>query len=121
MKKGVILMKWFLAAIVITGFILLSGSSTVTYHICPVNHVKAEVPSYAKWGNLAMQKTKEKYPNANIIDYQHLGRTQGTKTNIEKFKLWLKVPNKEFGVIVSITFDKDTEKLMGITFKEVAR
>lgn len=76
-------------------------------------------PPYAKWGQLAMEKTKEKYPNANIVDYLHIGRVQGTNTTMEKFKLWLKEKEKEFGVEVHIEFDKDTEKVISITFKEV--
>ena len=31
-------------------------------------------PPYAKWGKLAVEKTKEKYPKAEIIDYLHIGR-----------------------------------------------
>lgn len=76
-------------------------------------------PLYAKWGRLAMEKTKEKYPNASIVDYLHVGRVQGANTTMEKFKLWLKENEKEFGVEVRIEFDKDTEKVIRITFKEV--
>ena len=31
-------------------------------------------PPYAKWGKLAVEKTKEQYPKAEIIDYLHIGR-----------------------------------------------
>jgi hypothetical protein len=114
-------MRRMLIASAIIGFVIVFSTSTLTQHICPTKHANAEVPSYAKWGNLAMKKTKERYQHSSIIDYKHLGRTEDTKTSTEKFKLWLKNQNKEFGVIVSITFNKDTEKVIDITFREVPR
>ncbi|NEU30166.1 DUF3889 domain-containing protein [bacterium LRH843] len=87
----------------------------------PPVHAENGIPSYAKWGKLAMEKTKEKYPNAKIIDYLHIGSEKTTKTTIEKFKLWLKVNNKEFGVFVDIEFNTETEDVLSIHFKESAR
>lgn len=78
-------------------------------------------PQYAKWGKLAVEKTKEKYPNAEVKDYKYIGRVGGINTNMEKFKLWLKEGEKEFGVLVHIEFDKQTEKVIDITFKEVEK
>jgi hypothetical protein len=102
------------------GFLLFSANF-VTPYFSTADIVRAEVPPYAKWGQLAMQKTKEKYPNAAITDYLHLGRIPGTTTSTEKFKLWLKDKDKEFGVLVDIEFDKKTERLIVIKFKEVDR
>ena len=31
-------------------------------------------PPYAQWGKLAVEKTKEQYPKAEIVDYLHIGR-----------------------------------------------
>lgn len=77
------------------------------------------IPEYAKWGRMAMEKVKEKYPNADIIDYLHMGREVGEKTSTEKFKLWLRNKDKtEFGVYVSITFDNQTEKVINIHYEE---
>lgn len=76
---------------------------------------------YEKWGQLAVQKTKEKYPNAQIKDYKHVGRVQGINTTLEKFKLWLKEGEREFGVLVHIEFDKQTERVIDISFKEVEK
>lgn len=76
---------------------------------------------YEKWGKLAMQNTQEKYPNAVIKDYKHIGRVKGINTTMEKFKLWLKEGEKEFGVLVNIEFDKDTEKVIEISYKEVPK
>jgi hypothetical protein len=79
------------------------------------------VPSYAKWGRIAMQKTKERYPEAQIIDYLHIGREDGVSYSTEKFKLWLKGKDKEFGVLINIRFDPKTDEMKQISFKEVSR
>ncbi|NRD76630.1 YqzG/YhdC family protein [Bacillus sp. BRMEA1] len=76
------------------------------------------IPSYAKWGQIAMQKTMEQYPQAKIIDYLHIGRSKGDNTSVEKFKLWLKEKNKEFGVFVNIIFDNKTEQIIDVKFRE---
>jgi hypothetical protein len=79
------------------------------------------IPPYAKWGQIALQKTKEKYPEANIIDYLHIGRDIGENTSVEKFKLWLKQNNKEFGVFVDIIFDNKTKQIIKVKFRETTR
>ncbi len=79
------------------------------------------IPTYAKWGQIALQKTKEKYPEANIIDYLHIGRDIGENTSVEKFKLWLKQNNKEFGVFVDIIFDNKTKQIINVKFRETTR
>lgn len=76
---------------------------------------------YEKWGNLAVQKTKEKYPNAEVTDYKHIGRVAGINTTMEKFKLVVKEGEREFGVLVNIEFDKETERVIDISFKEVPK
>ncbi|MDQ0154813.1 DUF3889 domain-containing protein [Robertmurraya andreesenii] len=98
--------------------ILLTVYSISSIHEKPI--VTAE-PLYAKWGRLAMEKTKEKYPKADIIDYKHIGRMSEINTTMEKFKLWLREGEREFGVLVNIEFDKKTERVIAITFKEVNR
>jgi Protein of unknown function (DUF3889) len=81
-----------------------------------------QIPLYAKWGTLAVKETSKKYPNANIIDYLHVGRKVISSSTIqETFKLWLRQGNREFGVIVRITFDATTEQVHSITFEETKR
>lgn len=96
--------------------ILLTVNFTLFIEEPPMVH--AEKP-YEKWGRLAVEKTKEKYPNAVIKDYKHVGRVQGINTTMEKFKLWLKENEREFGVLVNIEFNKETEAVIDITYKEV--
>jgi hypothetical protein len=86
-----------------------------------LDSIGVTVPSYAKWGRIAMQKTKERYPEAQIIDYLHIGREDGVSYSTEKFKLWLKGKDKEFGVMINIRFDPKTDEIKQISFKEVTR
>lgn len=76
-------------------------------------------PEYAKWGRIAMEKVKVKYPSADVVDYLHIGREVGTVTSVEKFKLWLRSEdNREFGVFVDITFNNQSKKLVDIKYTE---
>ncbi|MGM0851174.1 MAG: YqzG/YhdC family protein [Bacillota bacterium] len=99
---------------------LLFIANTAIVDLKPV-HAQQEIPSYAKWGSLAVKKTKEKYPDAAIVDYLHIGKENGSKVSTEKFKLWLKRGGKEFGVFVDIQFETDTEKMIDIKFTETDR
>ncbi|HWK23833.1 MAG TPA: DUF3889 domain-containing protein [Ureibacillus sp.] len=84
-----------------------------------ITSAQENIPAYAKWGRLAMQKVMEKYPTADVIDYLHIGREVGTVTSVEKFKLWLKRDdNTEFGVYVDITFNNQTEEVVDIKYTE---
>ncbi|WP_404451862.1 YqzG/YhdC family protein [Virgibacillus necropolis] len=80
-----------------------------------------EGPSYAKWGKIAMKETKEKYTHADIIDYLHISREKGMEYSTERFKLWLKKDNKEFGVFVDIKFNNETEQIISIKYRETTR
>ncbi len=84
----------------------------------PAHAVESREPAYAKWGKLAMQKTKEKYPKAAIYDYLHVKREQQGNMSKETFKLWLNENNQKFTVIVSIEFNTSSEAVSKISFKE---
>ncbi|OZM56281.1 hypothetical protein CIB95_12730 [Lottiidibacillus patelloidae] len=79
------------------------------------------IPPYAKWGRLAMEKTKERYPNSDIIDYLHIGREVKGDVTVERFKLWLRNNKKEFGVFITISFKTKTGDLLDITFRETTQ
>ncbi|MHC0039118.1 DUF3889 domain-containing protein [Pseudoneobacillus sp. C159] len=100
---------------------IVLASILLFFSFIPHSFVEAETPAYAKWGRVAMKSTHEKYPKAEIIDYLHIGRVEGNKTSTEKFKLWLKEKNREFGVFVDVVFETKTDKLVKVTFKEVNR
>jgi len=120
MLKGVItLQKIYIQFFTILIFIF--SQSVIQEPPEMIGHAKSNIPSYAKWGKLAMKETKQKYPEAEIIDYLHRGRQTNGETMIEQFKLWLRGENKEFGVFVNIEFDSKTEKVVHITFLETDR
>ncbi|MCC5802436.1 DUF3889 domain-containing protein [Rossellomorea vietnamensis] len=113
------LLKWIrLVSIVLCLMVIPNLSIGDGTHIL---HAQQEIPSYAKWGSLAVRKTKERYPNAEIVDYLHIGKEYGTKISTEKFKLWLRQNGKEFGVFIDIQFETETEKLLDIKFRETDR
>ena len=112
-------MKTFLSIAVISCTLLLANFMVANSN--DVETVVKEVPPYAKWGGIAMQKAKEKYPKASIIDYLHIGREEGTDRSTEKFKLWLREGDREFGIFIDITFDRQTEQILNITLTETPR
>lgn len=79
----------------------------------------AAEPPYAKWGRIAMQQTMQTYPQANIVDYLHVGRKTKTPTTSEEtFKLLLQEGNRVWALLVHIEFETKTEKVIAIRFEE---
>lgn len=104
--------------------LIVSVLFSVIFKISPVNAAPVDEPPYAKWGKIAVDKTKEKYPQADIIDYLHIGREwKSTNVAVEKFKLWLRVKrgNREFGVFVNVEFNPNTDRYLGISYRETDR
>lgn len=84
----------------------------------PLSPACAE-PAYAKWGRLAMRETQKKYPQAQIIDYLHVGRRAiSAGTAEEVFKLWLRQAEREWAVYVRIRFVTSTDQVLSIRFEE---
>lgn len=102
-------------------FLLSYQGHIASANASPLSINQKPVPDYAKWGRLAMIETKKRYPNAEIVDYLHVGRIAKPDDTIEKFKLWLIQGNKEFGVNITIEFETKTEKIKKISFKETAK
>lgn len=107
--------------------LLIIGTAVVGKIMTPppsdeITSAQEIAPEYAKWGRMAMQNVMEKYPNANVVDYLHIGREVGTENTVEKFKLWLRADdNHEFGVFVDITFNNQTEEVINIKYTETDR
>lgn len=85
------------------------------------SHANPSPPSYAKWGQLAVKTGMEKYPNAKIVDYLHIGREDKVNSSVEKFKLWLKENGKEFGLFINIEFNPKNDRVIKITTRESER
>ena len=111
-------MKKLLFSLIIT-FVSINMGLSQSPHMAVAQ--QKPIPPYAKWGTLAMKKTQERYPQAKIIDYLHVGRVTGSKSTTEKFKLWLKDDKREFGVFVDIEFNPATNQVINITFRETTR
>ncbi len=113
MKKKTILLSC-LAILLLMGIQPVSPAEAI-------QQSSEQVPSYAKWGQLAMKRTKEAYPKADIVDYLHVGRQEGPILTAEKFRLWLKDGDREFGVNVTISFYKETETVKEVKLEEMKR
>ncbi|MFD0674942.1 DUF3889 domain-containing protein [Cohnella sp. GCM10027633] len=82
--------------------------------------VRLQPPAYAKWGRIAMERTAQRY-RMPIVDYLHVGRRQlSPGIAEEKFKLWLRDANREFGVFVTIRFETVGERILAVEFDETA-
>jgi len=101
------------------GFIMIV--SLVPTHTPTIALAQPETPNYAKWGQVAMKETKSRYPNMDIVDYKHEGSEPKGESTIEKFKLWLKEGETEFGVLIRIEYTTETEEVIKIEFEETAR
>ncbi|GMA50950.1 hypothetical protein GCM10025857_23070 [Alicyclobacillus contaminans] len=75
---------------------------------------------YAKWGKLAVQQAQRCYPRAQVVDYLHLGRSeQGHGRAEEAFRLWLREGKQEWGVVVRLQFNVQTEALLRVRCERV--
>lgn len=81
--------------------------------------IAVAAPEYAKWGKIALEETQKRY-NAQIVDYEHIGRSHISDLKSEEaFKFWIRKKNgKEFGVYVTIQFERASEKISSIKFSE---
>lgn len=110
--------------VIVSFFLIISSLFIGKFIFTPAENITSAqetAPAYAKWGTLAVQKVMEKYPNAKIVDYLHVGREVGNTNSIEKFKLWLKEDSREFGVFVDITFNNQTETIVDIKYTETSK
>lgn len=101
--------------------LLLTSISATPIHIQNTASAEDETPPYAKWGRLAMKETKSEYPDADIVDYLHVGSQTSDNETTQKFKLWLKEETKEYGVFIDIKFNNETEEVLQITFEETTQ
>ncbi|RZT21210.1 DUF3889 domain-containing protein [Fictibacillus sp. BK138] len=73
---------------------------------------------YAKWGKMALEETKKKYPESRVSDYQYDTRRiapDGTITDYFDFTVFQK--NKKHLVKVGVMHDD--EKLIDMKFEEM--
>ena len=83
-----------------------------------IAYAQQGISAHAQWGKVAIKETQAKYPQAKIIDYLHEGSEVNKDSTIEKYKLWLKQSDKEFGVHVRIKYVTNTNKVEKIEIQE---
>ncbi|MTH53476.1 DUF3889 domain-containing protein [Bacillus mangrovi] len=83
--------------------------------------VQQQEPEYAKWSRIAIQEAKRKYPDAKLIDYLYIGRETQNSQIKEKFKLWVRQGNREFGLYVTLELDQQGQKVNKVVFRETDR
>ncbi|MDQ0268387.1 DUF3889 domain-containing protein [Cytobacillus purgationiresistens] len=110
-----ILPKIFLAMILLTAYTIENSMFIRSAH------AEKDTPEYAKWGSLAMKTAKSKYPQAQIIDYLHIGREEKGTHAVEKFKLWVRENGQEFGLYIFIEFDPKSNKVKNIQLEKSDR
>ncbi|MBB6669836.1 DUF3889 domain-containing protein [Cohnella nanjingensis] len=100
-------------------FALAPGHASAAVHAAAAYAPAA--PAYAKWGLIAVQETKAKYPSASIVDYLHIGRQDiSAALSEETFKLWLRQGNREFGVRVVVRFRPSDDRLVSVRMEKTS-
>lgn len=102
--------------------ILIGSTFSTPFQLNHSAHAQQKpTPPYAKWSVIALDKVKTKYPNAKVADYLYVGRTNGERTSTERFKFWLKEPQREYGVYVNIEFNNQSQQVTNITYQETTK
>jgi hypothetical protein len=80
------------------------------------------VSSRDKWGKIALEAVKERYPNVAIVDSEYVGRFKISGTVAEDvFKMWFVQGSREHGLFVRVSFDKPHDRLLRVQFQETDR
>lgn len=108
---GGIRMKKYFAAILI----LLS---LVTHH----QYGLAQKPDYEKYGRMAIAVVAAEYPGDEVKEYEYLGREKLSGTNvIDSFRFQVQENQQPFYVIVKVTHDLSSKKLVHLTVESQKR
>ncbi|MDQ0337691.1 hypothetical protein J2S00_000461 [Caldalkalibacillus uzonensis] len=107
-----------LLATLLFGFVLITCNLTVA-HAEKDQHQAQQEQDYEKWGRLAVEVIKDAYPQAELVDYQYIGREDISPTiEQQSFKLVLRQNGREFPITVKIQYEKETERVTSITFEQ---
>lgn len=95
---------------------LLWGTAPPIVHArtVPDNVYEKPEPAYAKWGKIAVAETKRQFPQFKVVDYKYLGHSESGSEGRERFRLWLRGDRREFGVNVTVRYDKASQKLLSV-------
>jgi hypothetical protein len=71
------------------------------------------VSVYGQWGRLGMEEVQKRYPQAKILDYDHIGRQAA-----ETFRYELKQNGRVWTVHAIITFDPQTNEVISVELQK---
>ncbi|TCP29291.1 uncharacterized protein DUF3889 [Scopulibacillus darangshiensis] len=75
---------------------------------------------YEKWGRIAVEKTKERYPDSAVSDYDYEGHEKiADNVAADWFEFELKRGQKERMVKVRVKYSPETNKLISVDFYEL--
>jgi hypothetical protein len=88
--------------------------------LIPVNIGLAQQPEYAKWGTIAVDETKQQYPDQELVDYQYEGKVViSDKREQYNFKMTLELNEERKEVRVYVLVNPKKEELIDVYFDEV--
>jgi len=99
-------------------FFLMTGFHDGSISAEVLSEPEISEPAYAKWGRIAVEKAKERYPDAAIVDYLYVGSRKNGHIITETFKLWIQQPHREFGIFLMIERDAETDVIQSIHIVE---
>lgn len=114
--------RWFiiLGQVVVKAIFLLLSIANPDVQATDHAAIQIAHPSYAKWGKLAMEETAKAYSGASVVDYKYEGRFGSAEAAWEeRFLLWLKQGDREFGVRVIVKIQPKTENLLEVKLTEI--
>ncbi|MBS4196329.1 DUF3889 domain-containing protein [Lederbergia citri] len=77
--------------------------------------------SYEKWGRVAIEKLKERYPNEEISDYLFAGSKKISEKEVVDTFLFVVIKNgKEVEVRVKISYNPKTNQVISSNIQEIS-
>lgn len=94
------------------------GNQTQNNRINVTNEPRQD---YAKWGKIALERTKEKYPNSIVSDYQYDTRRVNADGTVIDFFDFIITENKvEKDIKVKILHNPENGRLISVGFEEIS-
>jgi hypothetical protein len=76
---------------------------------------------YEKYGRIAIAVVRADYPEAEVREYEYLGRVKGAETNVtDSFRFQIKEKGKMGYVIIRITHNLTNKKLLNLKVEPAA-
>lgn len=87
--------------------------------LLPLNYGFGEDPEYAKWGNIAVKQTQEKFPDYDLTDYLYEGKVVVSEARHQyNFKLILKKSRETKEIRVFVLVNPKQDQLIDVFFDE---